>query len=328
MLSRNKKSIIGIILCLAACILFSLMDQTVSLLQKEGYDTFFLVAARYQICGIAAIFIVFRYREALKKLLKDKLHIILIIIYSIIGIITQAWLYGQTILNSSAPFTFIIDKVSIIIMIIITCFMMKRKPFKSEYIGVLLCAAGLIIILTQGFTFEGMQLNNLALVYGTLLIFNQVVTNMLPEKIQKTYSAAFVLAVSMAITALITLPAAQLWNPPVEYNLYNIVLLLFLGLGSTLLGIYCFNKAIDFLGAIKATLIGAIQLPITAIMSAILGLYTITLPDVIGGVFIVAMIVVCTKPTKEKTEVAIAAKTDEPVSYELSGKQIKQPQQI
>ena len=274
----NKRLLIGVAFCVLGCAIFAATDQFIIDLQNIGTSTIYLVIARYQISlPVCVGIILLKYRRTFVQLIKDKKNLIRLLVYAVIVIIPQAWLYGQTMLYSDAPMTFIIDKVSVILIIAYVCFRKRRKPHKSEILGIILCFVGLTLILTQGFTQLSLKISGIALIYGTFLIFIQALAFILPENLQKTYPPLFVICLAISVCSVISLPFVQVWNPPIIFSTINFLEVGFIGIVGFLLGFYLFNSSISMLGSFKSSIISTIQLPITAVMSMLLGFCSISI---------------------------------------------------
>lgn len=164
--------------------------------------------------------------------------------------------------TSSPVFSFILARI----------FLKERIP-PQRLAGLLLCIAGILLLLSRG---SWQTLLHLRFTEGDWWILGAALSfavyNILARKKPTDLTPATFLFSTFWMGTLLLLPAAAMeyaWKPyslPLSWQLAGIVL--YLGLGTSVIAFFCWNKAIAYLGAARAAIFGNL-IPIFSSLEAV-----------------------------------------------------------
>jgi len=222
--------------------------------------------------------------------------------YKIGNIFFWAALTGVTLFNTfvyiGAHYTTAINLALIgttsspIIAIILARIFLKERLSSLKITGMLFCIAGIIFLLCKGdFT------NLLSLRFSTgdgwvlLAAFTFAVYNTLAKKKPVSISPVNFLFVVFTFGTILLLPF-YIWelanNQTVNWNINLILIILYLGLGTSVIAFLCWNIAIQKLGAGRTAMFGNL-IPIFSSLEAVL-----LLNEQFTVIHVISMIVVIT----------------------------------
>jgi drug/metabolite transporter (DMT)-like permease len=188
--------------------------------------------------------------------------------------------------TSSPVFSFILARIFL------------KEPIPAKRLGgMLLCMAGILLLLSRGSWYTLLHLRFTQgdwWILGAALSFASY--NVLARKKPASINAVSYLFSTFWIGFLLLVPAALVeyaWHPyhlPLDWKLAGIVA--YLGLGTSVVAFYCWNKAISYLGAARTALFGNL-IPVFSSLEAVwlLG-EKITLVHAGGMAIIIAGLVV------------------------------------
>lgn len=179
-----------------------------------------------------------------------------------------------------------------VMVIIMAAIFLKEKIDGFKLTGMLLCIAGVLFLLAQG---SWHNLVNFRFTAGDKWVllgaFCFAVYNILVRKKQGGFSALNFLFVIFLMGTLILLPF-YMWDaqrqPPVQWNTNLALIILYLGLGTSVIAYWCWNIAIASLGAGRTALFGNL-IPVFASIEA-----AVFLHETFSWIHVVSMIVVFT----------------------------------
>ena len=149
---------------------------------------------------------------------------------------------------------------------------LKEKIGIFRIAGTVICFVGILYLLSQG-NFQ--RLKDFHFGKGDLLIlfsaFSFAIYNTLVRKKPAEISPIFFLFVVFALGTLCLLPFyiyELMHNPPVQWNLNMILIIIYLGLGNSIIAFFCWNASISRLGA-SGTALFANLIPVFSALEAV-----------------------------------------------------------
>ena len=157
------------------------------LFDYEGMDSRWLVPIRLGLAGVILFFYcLLRYRKELFRPWKTRIDRRDLLIYGILGISCCQFLYFLTIQLSTAGVGTILQDLSPVMILLVTCVAEKRRPGALEIISILLALVGVILITTHG-NIGHLSVPVSAIVTGTLCAGCVTVYNVEPKRLLDEY---------------------------------------------------------------------------------------------------------------------------------------------
>jgi drug/metabolite transporter (DMT)-like permease len=183
--------------------------------------------------------------------------------------------------------------------IILAAIFLREKITLLRITGLLFCIAGITYLLAQG-SWERLKAFHFS--QGDILILVAALAfaiyNILARRKPAGLSPTNFLFVIFALGALLLLPAfiyESITRPPIQWNGNLLLIILYLGAGTSVISFLCWNAAISRLGAARTSLFGNL-IPIFSTLEAVVFLgEEITMIHVISGVVVIGGLVIAAK---------------------------------
>ena len=197
--------------------------------------------------------------------------------------------------TSSPVFSFILARL-----------LLKEKIPPTRMAGLLICIAGILLLLSRGSWYTLLHLRFTAgdwWILGAALSF--ALYNILARKKPASITATAYLFTTFWMGALLLIPAAiaeYLLRPyQLDINAELVGIVAYLGLGTSVIAFYCWNKAISYLGAARTAIFGNL-IPVFSSLEAVwlLG-EKITLIHFAGMAIVIAGLVVANLHSSQPT---------------------------
>ena len=161
------------------------------LFEYEGMDSNWLTPLRLGLAGVV-LFLYYllrskKDRQALFAPWRDPRDAIDLVIYGLVGVSGCQFLYFLTIQLSNAGVATILQNLSPVMILLVTCMQMRRPPRGFEIFSVLLALGGVLLLTTHG-SLDQLAIRPAALVSGVLSGVCVVVYTMWPKRLQRQFS--------------------------------------------------------------------------------------------------------------------------------------------
>jgi drug/metabolite transporter (DMT)-like permease len=187
----------------------------------------------------------------------DKDAFILILLVSLCGAVVAPILFFYGLRLTNASISSLLLNAEFLFSVFIAILILKERPKKITYIGIILIFAGLIILNFKIYDFAFFQSNSFI---GHMLIigatFFWALDNNLSKMIlQREISITKIIQIKSLIGGLLSFTIVAISNTPLTVNVYQIPSLLFLSLGGFAGSLFLFLKGMKEIGAIKSVMI-------------------------------------------------------------------------
>ena len=284
------------------------------LFSVEGMDAHWLVPIRLGCAGvILLLYSLFRGQSILSPW-KNRQETMELLVYGLLGVSACQYLYFRTIQLSTAGVATILQDLSPIFILCITCYMHRRGPKVLEIVSILLALVGVSLITTHG-DFAALTgggsgaaggVSMAALVTGILSAFTVVIYNLAPVRIMRKYSIFMLQGWAFLMGGVFFAVAFHIWTyqyVPGFFGLLGIAGVVLIG---NVLAFPLYMSGVRLIGADRGILYGFSE-PITAALIGTLCLSTpFTLYDGVGFLCVFLMLVLISvngqREEKRKTE--------------------------
>ena len=263
------------------------------LFQYKDMVSTWLVPYRLLFAGVILLAFQFaKKRQEIFNVWKDKRDIIELIIFGLIGMAGCQFTYFYAIQYSNAGTGTVLQCLSTVMIMTVTCILAKRKPYFTELLAVAFAFLGAFLLATKG-NFGSLQLSRQALISGIISAACVVVYSMEPKNLVKKYGTLTTVGWGMLIGGVVLFASFRPYNIPVTIDSETVFCLGVIFLVGTAISFSLYLEGVKYIGAKKASLLGTVE-PVVAALWAGLAFHTeFTIADIIGFVLILSTIFLC-----------------------------------
>lgn len=256
---------------------------------------------------------------------KNKRAWVAFAVNGLFGTVFCQFTYLTSISYTDSGTTTVLSMVGLALVMGYSCRASHRLPRKREVFGLILTLVGVVLIATNG-DISSLAMPLPGLVWGLLSAVGLAAYNIIPVKLIGRYGSLVTMGFSMFVAGVSMCFIEQPWTVSVDLNTEVILGMAAIIVVGTVIAAWIYMQAIADIGAVKASMIAAVE-PVAATIFTVTLLGTrFELVDLVGFACIVAMVLlVSSKPDDEqKLAEDLAGKTGEedtvptPESIELA----------
>ena len=264
-------------------------------------------------------------RERFLEAAKNKRAWVAFAVNGLFGTVFCQFTYLTSISYTDSGTTTVLSMVGLALVMGYSCRASHRLPRKREVFGLILTLVGVVLIATNG-DISSLAMPLPGLVWGLLSAVGLAAYNIIPVKLIGRYGSLVTMGFSMFVAGVSMCFIEQPWTVSVDLNTEVILGMAAIIVVGTVIAAWIYMQAIADIGAVKASMIAAVE-PVAATIFTVTLLGTrFELVDLVGFACIVAMVLlVSSKPDDEqKLAEDLAGKTGEedtvptPESIELA----------
>ncbi len=278
------------------------------LFDYEGMDSRWLVPIRLGLAGLLLLLYSLG-RDGAKKVLapwRDPHERIELIIYGLFGVSLCQFLYFTTIMLSTAGVATIMQDLSPIFILMVSCITMRRGPKPAEIASIVLALLGVMLITTHG-NFAGLlggasgdtAVSPAALLAGVLCAFTVVIYNVAPRRLMQRYSIFLLQGWSFLMGGILFFFIFRVWTWHYVPSLLGMLGIAGVVLIGNVMAFPFYMTGVRLIGADRAILFGFSE-PITAaLISTFLMGSPFTVWDGLGFALVFAMMALTSMASKK-----------------------------
>lgn len=262
------------------------------LFTRQGMDSRWLVPIRLGLAGII-LFLYCLKKYGVKKTFEPwttKKDAVDLLIYGLAGISCCQFLYFLTIQLSSAAIGTILQDLSPVMILLVSCMLAKRKPLFNEILSIILALVGVFLLTTHG-SLDSLSVPLSAFITGVLCAVCVTIYNVEPKHLLDTYPVTLLQAWAFLLGSSMFTLIFRPWTfhyVPNGMGLFGIAFVVVVG---NVLAFTAYMTGVALIGPEKGILYGFAE-PVTAavISTTMLGSH-FTLYDALGFACIFLMMV-------------------------------------
>ena len=251
-------------------------------------------------------------RERFLEAAKNKRAWVAFAVNGLFGTVFCQFTYLTSISYTDSGTTTVLSMVGLALVMGYSCRASHRLPRKREVFGLVLTLVGVVLIATNG-DVSRLAMPLPGLVWGLLSAVGLAAYNIIPVKLIGRYGSLVTMGFSMFVAGASMCFIEQPWTVSVDVNTEVILGMAAIIVVGTVIAAWIYMQAIADIGAVKASMIAAVE-PVAATIFTVTLLGTrFELIDLIGFACIIAMVLlVSSKPDDEqKLAEDLAGKTGE-----------------
>jgi len=286
-----SKQVKGVLLTLLGGICWGLsgtMGQY--LFTHQGMDSRWLVPVRMAISGLLLfVYCLLRWRKEVFAPWRTRRNARDLLIYGLLGISACQYLYFFTIQLSTAGMATILQDLSPVMILTLTCITARRAPWPFEAVSILLALAGVFLLTTHG-RLNQLTVSPAALLTGVLSAVCVTVYNVQPKRLLQQFPVPLLQAWAFLMGSVVFGLLFRPWRFGYVPNAMGWAGIAFVVLVGNVTAFVSFMTGVSLIGPDKAILYGFSE-PVTAALLAALVLGTpFTLWDALGFAAVFAML--------------------------------------
>ena len=240
-------------------------------------------------------------RERFLEAAKNKRAWVAFAVNGLFGTVFCQFTYLTSISYTDSGTTTVLSMVGLALVMGYSCRASHRLPRKREVFGLILTLVGVVLIATNG-DISSLAMPLPGLVWGLLSAVGLAAYNIIPVKLIGRYGSLVTMGFSMFVAGVSMCFIEQPWTVSVDVNTEVILGMAAIIVVGTVIAAWIYMQAIADIGAVKASMIAAVE-PVAATIFTVTLLGTrFELVDLVGFACIVAMVLlVSSKPDDEQS---------------------------
>ena len=233
-------------------------------------------------------------RREVAELLRSPKDLALTALYGIGGLLLCQYSYMTGISHSNAATTTVLQTLTIVMVMVITCCHERKLPRWNEALSVVLALAGVFLLATGGKPGQ-MVLSPKGLFWGLMTAAAMTLYTLLGRPLAKRWSRDTVMAVAMTLGGIVVNLVARSWQFDVSLPAKGWLLVAFIVVFGTVVTFALFLQGIRDAGAVRASILSVTE-PVSAAILAFFWLGTaFTTADLLGFAAILATVFLLAK---------------------------------
>ena len=250
-----------------------------------------LLAGGVIMLALAAV----RHRRELREIWRCPGDAAMLVAYGLFGLMMCQYAYMTSISYSNAGTTTVLQTLSLVIIMLLTCLRLRRRPNRVETIALLLALFGTFLLATGGDPAH-MVLSPQGLFWGLATAVAATVYTLLPRRLLSRWNREVVNGWAMLIGGVVLNLGARSWTFQVDLPLRGWLAVCAIVVFGTVLSFTLFMQGIRDVGPVKSSMLASTE-PVSATVFSAVWLGTaFSTVDLLGFVAIIATIFLLAQP--------------------------------
>lgn len=276
----------GSLMVVIAGIAWGLSGVSGQYLMSHGLHVNLLTSLRLLVSGVILLTMVYvTTPQKLQEALRQKSVWLGTALFSFFGLLLNQYAYLSAIHYTNAGTATVLQYLTPVLLMVYVCLKNRSLPTKGEILAIILAILGTYIIATHG-DLTKLAITPKGLFWGLLSAVTYALYILLPAKLIREWGSLIVIGLGMMMSGLVFPVVIQAWRYDFSWTMGNgLALIGIIGIG-TIFAYTVFLKGTSIVGAVKGSLLAAIE-PVASVFFGILLLqehfYTI---DLVGMLLI------------------------------------------
>lgn len=258
------------------------------LFSEFGISSLWLTCLRLLIAGILMVGMAFlKHRSDLVNIWKDPKDAACLLAYGVFGLMMCQYSYMTSISHSNAATTTVLQTLSLVIIMLITCVQTRRRPTRVEAISLVLALFGTFMLATGGDP-RHMVLSPAGLFWGLATACAVAAYTLIPRRLLQRWSRGAVSGLGMLFGGLVLNLGARSWNFQVSLPMAGWLAVGCIVIIGTVVSFSLFMLGIRDAGPVRASMLGVTEPLSAAVFSAVWLGTSFSVADLIGFAAITA----------------------------------------
>lgn len=260
------------------------------LFTRYGVSSLWLTCLRLLSGGIIMLALAaVRHRRELLRIWRSPADAAMLVGYGVFGLMMCQYAYMTSISYSNAGTTTVLQTLSLVIIMLLTCLRLRRRPNRVETVALVLALLGTFLLATGGDPAH-MVLSPQGLFWGLATAVAVTVYTLLPRRLLARWNREAINGWGMLIGGAILNLGARSWTLHTDLPLQGWLAVAAIVLFGTVLSFTLFMQGIQDVGPVKSSMLAATE-PVSATVFSAVWLGTaFSAVDLMGFAAIIATI--------------------------------------
>ncbi|MHA5220503.1 DMT family transporter [Dysosmobacter sp.] len=260
------------------------------LFTRYGVSSLWLTCLRLLSGGVIMLALAaVRHRRELLRIWRSPADAAMLVGYGVFGLMMCQYAYMTSISYSNAGTTTVLQTLSLVIIMLLTCLRLRRRPNRVETVALVLALLGTFLLATGGDPAH-MVLSPQGLFWGLATAVAVTVYTLLPRRLLARWNREAINGWGMLIGGAILNLGARSWTLHTDLPLQGWLAVAAIVLFGTVLSFTLFMQGIQDVGPVKSSMLAATE-PVSATVFSAVWLGTaFSAVDLMGFAAIIATI--------------------------------------
>ena len=266
------------------------------LFSRFGVSTLWLTCLRLLAGGIIMLALAaVRHRRELRNIWRCPGDAAMLVAYGLFGLMMCQYAYMTSISYSNAGTTTVLQTLSLVIIMLLTCLRLRRRPNRVETIALLLALFGTFLLATGGDPAH-MVLSPQGLFWGLATAVAATVYTLLPRRLLSRWNREVVNGWAMLIGGVVLNLGARSWTFHVDLPFRGWLAVCAIVVFGTVLSFTLFMQGIQDVGPVKSSMLASTEPVAATVFSAVWLGTAFSTVDLLGFAAIIATIFLLAQP--------------------------------
>lgn len=255
-----------------------------------GVSTMWLTCVRLLAGGVILMVIAaIHCPDQLRQIWRDRRDAAEVVLFGLLGLVPCQYAYMAAISYTNAATTTVLQNVSLVIIMLLSCCAARRLPRPIELLSLILAGFGVWIIATGGDP-RHMVLSPQGLFWGMVTAGGITVYTMLPKRLLSRWSREAVNGWAMLIGGVALNLGVRSWNFTVDLPLRGWLAVTAIVVLGTVVSTTLFSQGIHDIGPVRTSMLATTEPMSAAVFSAVWLGTRFSAADLVGFACIIATI--------------------------------------
>lgn len=281
----------GSLLTIIAAVSWGVSGVSGQYLMEQGVHVNVVTSMRLLIAGVLLTgFVALRDYKLLVRIILDKKTVLMLITFGLAGLVLNQYAYLQAIHHTNAGTATVLQYATPVLILIYMSIKTRVMPSVIEVLSIVLAILGTFIIATHG-SFASLALTPKGLFWGIFSAFTYAAYILIPVEMIKRWGSLPVIGLGMLFGGMVFPIGVGVWRYDAHLTPDNLLAYFgIVGVG-TIVAYTLFLKGVSMVGAVKGSLLAAIE-PIAAVIFSIILMKEIFYPiDILGMICILSAVI-------------------------------------
>lgn len=265
------------------------------LFSRFDVSTLWLTCLRLLAGGIIMLVLAaVRHRRELRNIWRCPGDAAMLVAYGLFGLMMCQYAYMTSISYSNAGTTTVLQTLSLVIIMLLTCLRLRRRPNRVETIALLLALFGTFLLATGGDPAH-MVLSPQGLFWGLATAVAATVYTLLPRRLLSRWNREVVNGWAMLIGGAVVNLGARSWTFHVDLPFRGWLAVVSIVVFGTVLSFTLFMQGIQDVGPVKSSMLASTEPVAATVFSAVWLGTAFSAVDLMGFAAIIATIFLLAK---------------------------------
>ncbi|MCI2056028.1 MAG: DMT family transporter [Oscillibacter sp.] len=235
-----------------------------------------------------------RSRETFAAVWRQPREVLQIALYGICGLALCQYSYMTSISYSNAATTTVLQNLSLVFIMLISCLRIRRKPNCRESVSLVLALAGTYILATGGNPGH-LAISSKGLFWGIMTAVAVTIYTILPRKLLPRWGRETITGLGMLFGGIFVNLAARSWTYEVHLPVQGWLALVAIIVFGSLVAFPLFMQGVTDIGPVKSSMLAATEPVAAAVFSAVWLKTQFTVASLVGFACIIVTIFLLAK---------------------------------